>query len=75
MDKITSSRFARKNGRSDESAQKFVFQHEEIPWLTLITCKGFDEVTGRVINIIPVVKAVLVEYRTRNKISDFHISI
>jgi LPXTG-site transpeptidase (sortase) family protein len=37
----------------------FAFKHEESPWLTLITCKGFDALTGEY-HFRQVVRAVLV---------------
>ena len=37
-------------------------QHEEYPWLTLVTCRGFNEVTGKY-NYRVRVRAVLVDTR------------
>lgn len=36
---------------------KTIFQHEKLPWLTLVTCKDFDEATGEYNNRV-VVRAV-----------------
>jgi LPXTG-site transpeptidase (sortase) family protein len=42
------------------SNSAFVFKHEDQPWLTLVTCKGFDEST-KSYQYRTVVKAVLVK--------------
>ena len=39
-----------------------VFRHEEKSWLTLVTCDGYDEVTGTYLRRV-VVRAVLVDVR------------
>ena len=42
------------------SENSYVFKHETSPWLTLVTCKGFDESSGEYL-YRTVVKAVLVK--------------
>jgi LPXTG-site transpeptidase (sortase) family protein len=39
-----------------------VMKHEELPWITLVTCKGYDEKTDTYLHRI-VVRAVLVDVR------------
>ncbi len=49
--------------RPDNSS---VFQHEELPWLTLLTCKGYNEATESY-DYRVLVKAVLVEVRFEDR--------
>jgi LPXTG-site transpeptidase (sortase) family protein len=39
---------------------KYVFKHRETPWLTLLTCKGYDEESGKYAERL-VVRAVLIK--------------
>ena len=39
-----------------------MMKHEELPWLTLVTCRGYDERTGEYRYRI-LVRAVLIEVK------------
>lgn len=43
-----------------EPNDTFIFRHEERPWLTLVTCKEYDQKTNRYLKRV-VVRAVLVK--------------
>jgi LPXTG-site transpeptidase (sortase) family protein len=45
-----------------ESNVKAMFKHEELPWITLVTCKGFDETSGEYL-YRTLVRAVLVDVK------------
>lgn len=50
----------RENFKVNPSELGKVTQHEELPWLTLVTCSSFDEASGTYLKRV-VVRAVLIE--------------
>jgi sortase (surface protein transpeptidase) len=50
------------NLRTNPNSSSILTKHEEIPWLTLITCRGYDEETNTY-RWRTVVRAVLVQVK------------